>query len=194
MKALVQTRISDPTFQTTDTNELDELANILLGLLKNPEVGSTTMHTFFVFELCKYITNIDNQVGGRLEKYQKVNILHALDTAYKFLFFQMRSSINKIVMYSEKREDLTSSIEAEFMELRESLAFNFTNMTKGLYQFVDALSTAQYPGEDPFYKKLTTFEVFVVVCKREYTIRKLRSTVRAPTSFWRLFKNSYICL
>ena len=93
---------------------------------------------------------------------KKTNILNALNTAYKFIFFQMRSSINNITMYSENKESSTSSIEAEFIELRESLAFNFTNMTKGLYQFVDALSTAQYPGDDPFYKSFTTFDVFIM--------------------------------
>ncbi len=159
-------------YTASDTNVLDQVANVIMGLLKNPETVSSE-YMPLVVQLFNYMTRIDIVVGARLLDFEKANILAAVDCIIKFVYQSLRETIFAFYVLDEARRSGDQEVEANYTERREELAGQVITMRDGLYRFASAISTAQYPGDSPYYVAVDTFVLFVSAVREETMFQDL---------------------
>eukprot|EP01022_Parablepharisma_sp_SALTPOND_P032964 TRINITY_DN87968_c2_g1_i1.p1 TRINITY_DN87968_c2_g1~~TRINITY_DN87968_c2_g1_i1.p1 ORF type:complete len:2564 (+),score=195.91 TRINITY_DN87968_c2_g1_i1:1053-8744(+) len=150
----------DSNYTVSDTNMLDQVANILIGLLKSPEVVRPEYLTYIV-QLCDYITKVDLVVGGRLEEFEKENLFNAIDAVIKYAYYHLRQNIYEFYVLGESRKQYSVNVEAQYTAVRNTLAETIMGIRNGLYRLVDAISSAQHPDSKPFSATYDSFEVLV---------------------------------
>jgi len=151
---------ADSAFEMTDINLIDQVANLLIGLLKNPEAVDSK-YLDDIVNLAWYMTYIDKYVGGRMEEFERSNIFSAIDTVIKYVYYRLKEDIYKYYTLREEAEQFTISQKAEYTEMRERLVKIITKVRDLLYRFVDAGSLVQYPTSAPYAIEYDTFEVLI---------------------------------
>ena len=82
------------TYEVTDINIIDQLANVLIGMLKNPEIVERK-HLNMTVELGWYMTRIEGQTGGRMEDYERKNVLLALECGFFHISVNVSLNVRK---------------------------------------------------------------------------------------------------
>ena len=149
-----------PGYLIEDSYLPSEIANILIGLLHNPEVGNSSL-IIPVIQLCSCLSKFSMRVSFRLTDDQKNNILKAVDISLLFVLYKIRNAIFPYFVLNEANSNITSAKNADFYALRETLASYILPVRDSLYQIANTLSASQFFGDAAFYKKYTTFELFL---------------------------------
>ena len=87
-------------YTTEDTSVLNQLANVLIGILKNPEPINKEQFNCII-ELGKYLTQIDYITGGRMEDFEQRNIFTAFDSVLKYVYYEVRKDIYAFYVLAE---------------------------------------------------------------------------------------------
>lgn len=149
---------SDANFTIQDQNVITQLSSILSGLLQNPEVVSEDMAPI-IAQLCQYMTSIDLLIGGRLQSYEKQDVINAIDVTMQFFYYAFRNSVIAINNMMKSTND--PFVKMLYIEKREIISSVILTLTESLYHFCDMISVAQYPGAAAFIQTQKTFEVFI---------------------------------
>ena len=142
-----------------DVDLVDQIATALIGILKSPEALSEN-YLEIATNLCEYMTRIDNSMGIRLEDTDKEDVLKAIDAVMNYLYVRLRDNMREL--YKLKSETANGpSYAALYAESRARYSELTMRVRNGLYRFLNAISSAQYPTDTALYKKYTTFELLL---------------------------------
>lgn len=143
-----------------DIDIVDQVANILIGVLKNPEM---VPEEFFscITDLAHYMTRIDYTVAGRMELFERKNVYKATDFVVKYVHFHLRKNIYQYYAFSENYESFSKLQRVQHFEMRENLFNTVKVLRDSLYRFVDASSVSHFTSDVPFYLEYDTFEIFL---------------------------------
>ena len=143
-----------------DISIIDQLANVLIGILKNPEPVSEKYFEC-IAELTRYMTQINYTTAGRMEDFERSNIFNAIDYVVKYLYYHLRTHIYEYYALGEAVESFTDAQVVEFNKKRQTLYNVTSKIIRGLYNFSNAISIIQYPLESPYSVEYDTFELFL---------------------------------
>jgi len=151
---------SKPDYEVESTDIVDELANVLIGILYNPE---PIRAEYFnpIISLAEHMTKINYITGGRLENFEKNNVLKALDAVVKYVYYHIRQDIYEFYLLGELMETLGDQQVAQYNEMRNTFATEILRIKNALNRFIDAISLVQYPLTSPYIVEHDTFEVFL---------------------------------
>ena len=151
---------TSPNFKATDTNIVDQVANVLIGILKNPEpVEEKYLEP--IIDLTWYITSVSKETGGIMEDYERKDVLTALDSVIKYTYYSLKEYVYHYYSLGEEKEIISVAQKAEYTEMRRKMVKLITKLRDGLYNFVDSYLALQYPGDTPYATEYETFEIFI---------------------------------
>ncbi len=161
VKPFKENLAADSRYTPSDTNIIDQVADALIGLLKNPETVDAS-YMPIVVSLYDYITRVTIVTGGRLLDFERENVLSAVDSVIKFVYHRLRQTIYEFYLLGEARKGTDDpEVEANFTARRQQLVGTVLVLRNGLYNFAASISTTQYPGDDPYTSTQDTFELFI---------------------------------
>eukprot|EP01022_Parablepharisma_sp_SALTPOND_P021575 TRINITY_DN4284_c0_g1_i1.p1 TRINITY_DN4284_c0_g1~~TRINITY_DN4284_c0_g1_i1.p1 ORF type:complete len:2525 (-),score=116.44 TRINITY_DN4284_c0_g1_i1:8039-15613(-) len=138
---------------------LDQLANVLVGILENPE-ALPSEYIGKVAYLVDYMANVEEKIAAKLEDYEKTNMLHAVDTVMKYTVQSLKESMYKLYIQAERRVE-SIELNAEYEQERSRIAGIIVKIRNALYRLLDRISTGLYPGSAAYVKSFTTFSLFL---------------------------------
>ena len=150
----------NPNYLIEDSYLSSQIANILIGLLHNPEVSNSS-NILPVVQLCSSILNISIRVGFRLSDDQINSILQGVDTSMLFVLYKIRKVIFPYFVLNEVNFNTSQANYADFFSTRETLASYIMPLRDGLYKFANFIGISQFIGDSAFYKLYSTFELFL---------------------------------
>ncbi len=143
-----------------DSHTPDQLANVLTGVLANPEtVGYEWLDV--VVRLCLRMTDFGYEVGRKLADYERLNLFTAVDSVMKYVLFQLRKVIYRFYLLGESRTE-SDSLKAEYTAQRADIAGVILSVRDSLYALADSVSHGLHPGEDAYRRSFDTFSILVV--------------------------------
>eukprot|EP00826_Nyctotherus_ovalis_P048005 TRINITY_DN5613_c0_g2_i1.p1 TRINITY_DN5613_c0_g2~~TRINITY_DN5613_c0_g2_i1.p1 ORF type:complete len:1340 (+),score=431.61 TRINITY_DN5613_c0_g2_i1:77-4096(+) len=163
---------SHSEYEVKSTNDIDQLANVLIGILTNPEPVRGEYFSCIV-SLAEYMTRMNYITGGRLEDFEKTNVFRALDAVIKYVYYHIRQDIYEFYLLAELAETLTEQQVAQFNEMREGFSTEVLKIRDALYRFANAVSLVQYPLTSPYSVEHDTFEIFLSAELEEPMFKKL---------------------
>lgn len=147
-------------YEVESTDNIDLVANILIGILSNPEPIRAEYFSTIV-GVAQYMTQINYITGGRLEDFEKSNVFKALDAVIKYTHYHIRQDIYEFYLLGELLETLGDQQVAEYNEMRKGLSSEVLKVRNALYRFTEAVSLVQYPLANPYSVEYDSFEVFL---------------------------------
>jgi len=165
----------NPNYIVQDINLLDQIANTLIGLLKNPEVVEEK-YLPIVIDLCTAMTRMDQTVGGRLEDSEKANLFEGIDVAFQYTYYHLRHNIYEFYVLGESRDKTSLNIEAKYYEKRRELQNIVMVLRDSLFKLTDAISLSQHPGVAPYQNEFASFEIFVTAEREDALFEELGGT------------------